>query len=200
MRKYEFLAELEKRLSSLSGEDKEERLTFYGEMVDDRMEDGLSEEEAVAAVGTVDEIAKQIVSEAPLTKPATEPIKTKRKMKAWEIVLLAVGSPVWLSLLIAVLAVVLSLYISLWAVVISLWAVFVSLIACGIAGMVAGVGFICAGKVSSGIAMIASSLVCAGLAIFLFYSCHWATKGTALLAKLFFMRIKHLIIRKGKTE
>ena len=45
MRKYEFLAELEKRLSSLSGEDKEERLTFYGEMVDDRMEDGLSEED-----------------------------------------------------------------------------------------------------------------------------------------------------------
>ena len=199
MRKYEFLAQLEKKLSGLPGEDRAERLTFYGEMVDDRMEDGLSEEEAVAAVGTVDEIAKQIICETPLAKLAKERIKTKRKMKVWEIVLLAAGSPIWLSLLIAALAVVLSLYIALWAVVISLWAVFVSLIACAIAGAVAGAGFVCTGKVSSGIALIGCALVFAGLAIFLFYGCHLATKGTVLLAKLFFVWVKHLFIRKEDT-
>ena len=35
--------------------DLEERLTFYSEMIDDRMEDGMSEAEAVAAIGEVEE-------------------------------------------------------------------------------------------------------------------------------------------------
>ena len=56
MNKQEFLAGLQKGLSGLPQEDVEERLTFYGEMLDDRMEEGLSEEEAVAAAGSVEEI------------------------------------------------------------------------------------------------------------------------------------------------
>lgn len=59
MNKQEFLAELQKGLSGLPQEDRDERLTFYGEMLDDRMEEGLSEEEAVAAVGSVEEIVRQ---------------------------------------------------------------------------------------------------------------------------------------------
>ena len=196
MGKNEFLTRLEQQLSGLPGKDKDERLSFYAEMIDDRMEDGLSEEEAVAAIGTVNEIARQIISETPLTTLAKERIKGKRRMKAWEILLLAVGSPVWLSLLIAALAVVLSLYVSLWAAVISLWAVFVSLAACGIACVVAGAGFVCVGKVPSGIAVMGGALVCAGLAIFLFYGCRWATKGTVLLARLLVLWIKGFFIRK----
>ena len=45
MRKQEFLAQLRKALSGLPQDEIEERLTFYGEMIDDRMEEGLSEEE-----------------------------------------------------------------------------------------------------------------------------------------------------------
>ena len=52
MNKQEFLSRLRKQLKGL--EDKEERITFYSEMIDDRMEEGLSEEEAVAAVGSLD--------------------------------------------------------------------------------------------------------------------------------------------------
>lgn len=47
MNKQEFLVKLRKGLSGLPKEDIEERLTFYSEMIDDRMEEGLSEEEAV---------------------------------------------------------------------------------------------------------------------------------------------------------
>ena len=49
MGKQEFLAQLRKGLQGLPQEDIEERLTFYSEMIDDRMEEGLSEEEAVSA-------------------------------------------------------------------------------------------------------------------------------------------------------
>ena len=47
MNKQEFLAQLRKGLSGLPKEDIDERLTFYSEMIDDRMEDGIPEETAV---------------------------------------------------------------------------------------------------------------------------------------------------------
>ena len=48
MNKQEFLDELRKGLCGLPSEDIEERINFYSEMIDDRMEEGLTEEESVA--------------------------------------------------------------------------------------------------------------------------------------------------------
>ena len=56
MNKTEFLERLGERLSGLPQEDIDERLGFYGEMIDDRMEENLSEEEAVAQIGSMDDI------------------------------------------------------------------------------------------------------------------------------------------------
>ena len=86
--------------------------------MDDRMEDGIPEETAVCEIGTVDELVSQIIADIPLGKLVKEKITPKKKLKAWEIVLLVLGSPIWLSLLIAALAVILSLYVVLWSVII----------------------------------------------------------------------------------
>ena len=51
MNKTEFLVRLQQGLTGLPQEDIDERLNFYNEMISDRMEDGLGEEEAVACVG-----------------------------------------------------------------------------------------------------------------------------------------------------
>ena len=56
MNKQEFLDRLRKGLSGLPQAEREERLLFYSEMIDDRMEEGLTEEEAVAALGSLEEI------------------------------------------------------------------------------------------------------------------------------------------------
>ena len=196
MNKAEFLLALHKRLSALPGEEAEERLAFYSEMIDDRMEEGLSEAAAVAAVGSVDEIAAQIIAEIPITKIAKEKIKPKRRLKTGEILLLVLGSPVWFSLALAVAAVILSLYVALWSVVISLWAVFASLIGCGIGGIAGGIVLLCFGSVPTGIALIGAGVVCAGLSIFLFYGCKAATKGTLLLTKKLAAWSKRGFIRK----
>ena len=196
MSKQEFLAQLRKGLSGLPQNDVEERVTFYSEMVDDRIEEGITEEEAVAAVGTVDEIVKQVVAETPLAKIAKERIKPKRRLRAGEIVLLVLGSPIWLSLVIAAFAVILSLYASLWSVVISLWAVFSSLIGCAFSGVIAGIIFACSNNVLSAIAMHAAGIICAGLSIFMFYGCKAATKGTLILAKKFVACIKNCFHKK----
>ena len=199
MSKQEFLTQLRKGLSGLPQGDIEERLAFYSEMIDDQMEEGLSEEEAVSAVGAVDEIVKQAVAETPLAKIAKERIKSKRRISAGEIVLLVLGSPIWLSLVIAAFAVILSLYISLWAVIVSLWAVFVSLAAGFIGGVLSCIIFAIGGNVASGIAMLAAGIVCAGLSILMFYGCKVVTKGILLLTKKMAIWIKNCFIKKGKA-
>lgn len=201
MNKSEFLAELRSRLVGLPQNEIEERISFYSEMIDDRVEEGATEEDAVAGIGSIDEIVAQILEDVPLWNIVKEKIKKKnkkkrRKLKAWEIVLLSVGSPVWVPLLIAAFAVILSLYLSLWALVISLWAVFVSLAACGLAGIVAGVSYAILVKPIDGILLVAAGFVCAGLAIFAFIGCKAATKGTVRLTKKIVLGIKNLFVGK----
>ena len=200
MSKHEFLAQLEKGLYGLPQADIDERLGFYSEMIDDRMEEGLPEEEAVAAVGSVDEIFAQVVADIPFSKIAKEKLKPKRRLTAWEIVLLALGSPIWLSLGIAAFAVILSLYISLWAVVISLWAVFGSLVGCALGGIVAAIVFACSGNLLTGIAMLGAGILLSGLSIFMFFGCKAATKGTVLLAKKMALGIKNCFIKKEAAQ
>lgn len=184
MTKLQFLFALRDRLAGLPQNDIEERLRFYSEMIEDRMEEGLSEEDAVAAVGSVDQIAAQSSADIPAPKQVT----AKRRFKAWEIVLLVLGAPIWLSLLIAVGAVALSLYVSVWAVVISLWAVFASVAACAFGGVVGG-GILMIGKYpAQGFALIGAGIVCAGLSILFFFGCKYITKGLVFLTKGIFKR------------
>ena len=72
MTKTEFLLRLREMLSELPQEDAAERLVFYGEMIDDRMEDGLTEDEAVSGIGLPEEIAQQILAETPVRRTERE--------------------------------------------------------------------------------------------------------------------------------
>ena len=82
MTKQEFLDRLHRSLAGLPLEDAEERLAFYDEMIDDRMEEGLAEEEAVSSFGAQEEIADQILSEIPLSRLVRERVKPKRALRA----------------------------------------------------------------------------------------------------------------------
>ncbi len=195
MLKMKFLAALHDKLSALPKAEIEERVLFYSEMIDERMEEGLTEEEAVAAIGSVDEIVAQITAELPPQKKI-ERAKPKKR-KAWEIVLLVLGSPLWLSLLLAAFAVVFSLYISLCAILISLWAVFGSFVGCGFGLLVGGIVLAFFGRTIPGAALIGSGLVCAGLSILLFFGCRALTKLSIRLVKWIFMPKRNAKKEKG---
>lgn len=191
MYKEEFLSRLQAGLAGLPREDVEERVTFYGEMIDDRMEEGLSQEDAVAQVGPVEDVIDQIRAEF------SQPQKEKRKLGWAEIVLLVLSAPVWLTLLLSLFAVVLSVYASVWAVVISLWAVDASLAGCSFGGVAAAVSFAIAGKWPGAVAVLGGGLVCAGLAVFLFFGCTAAVRGMVWLTKKGW---KLLITGRGKRH
>jgi len=200
MSKQEFLSGLRAKLSGLPQADIEDRLAFYGEMIDDRMEDGLSEEEAVSAIGTEDEIFAQIMADIPLSKLVKEKIKAKRKPSATTIVLLILGAPIWLSLIISALSVVFSLFVLLWSVIISLWAVFFSLAVSGVAVTAGGIGALAFGNGIIGLAATGAGIVCAGLSLLTLLGSNAATKGAFKLTKKIALEIKKCFIGKEKLQ
>lgn len=138
MKKQEFLDRLCMRLDGLPCEDVKRTVEYYSEMIDDRMEEGFPEEAAVKQMGSIEDIVAQTLAEIPLARLVKERIKPKRQFGAWTVLLLVLGSPIWLSLLAAAFAVLISLYAAIWSVAVSFWAAFVSLVASGFAGIVAG--------------------------------------------------------------
>ena len=219
MTKQEFLAQLQSGLLCLTEPDAQERLNFYSEMIDDRMEEGLSEDQAVAQVGDIQVIVANILAEIPQNAPvhadaeagkqiitrvekpthhqAPQKKETKKRMETWQILLLILGFPLWFPLLAAAFSVVISLIAVLWSLVGTLWgALFGTLAGVGLGVTLFGLSFIIAGKWVMGIALFGGGLACIGLAVFAFYGCIYTTKGAAWLTKVTFVGIAKLF--KGR--
>ena len=76
MSKAEFLTKLRESLNGLAPADINTSMEFYSEIIDDRMEEGLSEEDAVACLGSIDVIRYKVLEAVPITKIVKEKIKT----------------------------------------------------------------------------------------------------------------------------
>ena len=200
MTKTEFLSALRTGLAGLPEKDIEERVSFYAEMIDDRTEEGLTEEEAVNAVGPVGKVISQIAEETPLSKLVKEKIKPKRRLTGLEIALLILGAPLWIPLLIAAFSVLFATFAAFWSVIIALWAVFVSLAACGLAGIAAGIWFAVGGKGLPGLALIGAGLFTLGLSVFAFFGCKALTKGIFQLTKKVLSGIKKAFLKKEASR
>lgn len=200
MNKQDFLEKLREGLSGLPESDLEERLNFYGEMIDDRVEEGFSEDEAVKDVGSVDEITSQILSETPLSKLVKEKIKQRRRLSAWEIVLLVLGAPIWLSLMIALFSIVISIYAAIWSVVVALWSVEVAVIGCALGGILSAGVFAYQGNGIICVAVLGAGIICAGLSILVFFGCRAVTKGILILTKKIVLLIKNCFVKRGNRD
>jgi len=200
MSKQEFLIRLREGLSGLPQDDVAERLAFYAEMIDDRVEDGVTEKAAVGEIGPVDEIVAQIIGETPIAALVRERVRAGRHLQAWELVLLVLGSPLWLSLLAAACVVLISACLVLWAVVLSLWAADGALIASTLYGMAAGILHMLRGDGLPGLAVIGASLALAGLSIFLFFGCRAAAGGAMDLTRKIAQGTKSLFLRKESAR
>ena len=64
MTKSEFILSLSEALAHLPGQERSRVLEYYEEMIDDRIESGMTEEDAVAALGSIEEILKEAAPEA----------------------------------------------------------------------------------------------------------------------------------------
>lgn len=196
MDKKEFLAKLQRCLRGLPERDILQWLDYYGEMLDERMEEGMRETDAVAAMGEPQEIANKILEEIPMLKLVKERVKPKRALRAWEIVLLILGSPIWLSLLIATLAVVVSLYAVLWSVWIAFCASAVAIFGGAVGGVVLAVVSFLQANGSVGVVYIGGATVLLGLSVLFFYACGYLWKGIWIVSKKTWLFIKSCFVKK----
>ena len=119
-------------------------------------------------------------------------------LAVWEKVLLILGSPLWGSLLIAAVAVFVSLYASLWAVIASLWACVGTFAVSGAVGFVSGAMTVVQGHALPGFATLGAATALAGLAILSFFGMLFLTKQGLRLTKALLFRIKTRFIGKGE--
>ena len=171
MTKKEFLSALSRGLSKLPRKEREERVNFYAEMIDDRIEEGMPEPDAVASVGTVEGTVSQILAERPAV--AEESPQKSGGGRVSVILLLLLGFPIWFPILLTFFITVASLLFSLF---VTLWAVEISFAA----GAVGGVGtffvLLATGQAAMAFFTLGGALVSGGLAILLLFGAIAATK------------------------
>ena len=112
----------------------EQGVPFVGKaglLLDDMLEEGMTEAEATAKLGSPSQIAQSILQEVPLGKLVSTRMKPKSGWTPLAIVLAVVGSPVWVPLLLLAAALVLSLFVSIWALGVAAVAVVVGLAVAG---------------------------------------------------------------------
>lgn len=202
MNKTEFINELTIRISSLPQNEIEKTTAYYREIIDDRMEDGMSEEEAVAALGDMDAMVGNVMydmSLPTLMKARVSESKKKASNKGLWITLVILGFPVWFPLLISFFAVIFSIYITIWALIISLYAVVLSFGIAGIAGIAGGFVIIFVKSLPVGLVIIGSAIFCCGLTILLLKPMLLMTKGLVKFTYYIARKIKSVFITKREV-
>lgn len=195
MNKAQFLDALRRGLSQLPPEEIDKQLAYYSELIDDMVEDGMTEYEAVEHLGSVQEIYENILLDMPLPLLVKSKSKPKGGWSALAIILVVLGFPVWFSILAALFAVVLAVYVSIWAVGIS---VFAAVLAIAVAAVVLAVFFfiLLLKNIPAAILALGVGFVLAAIALLLgigaFYLCKGIVKATAAMGR----GIKRLFIRK----
>ena len=198
MNKNEFISSLATRLSFLPQNEINKSLEFYSEMIDDRIEDGMSEEEAVAALGSIDELAENAMLDTSLPVLVKAKMKSnskKRTLRGWQIVLIVIGFPFWLPILIAIVAMLFAVYATVWSVIISMFAVVIGLIAGGLLGIGSSIVSMPLGFLH-GLFSLGAFIACVGIGMLLFFPVKSLSKILIKLTVSFGRAIKRLFINK----
>ena len=196
MTKLEFLAGLDQKLSVLNDQDLTRSIEYYSEIIDDRMEDGMTEEEAVASLGNADDIAAQIISEIPLKQLIKEKFKKRRKRNVWEILLASFGFLIiGLPVLVSLFSVAIGIYASLWAIVISLFSVPIALVGGSVWGIINCVYLFFAPNIAGAFFFLGASLVALGLVVPFYYAAKYFAIFTILITKGIILLIKKAFIK-----
>lgn len=193
MTKQEFLTELRNNLNGLPKEEIEDRINFYEEMINDRMDEGKTEEQAVADIGTTDEAVRTIASQTKMSTLVKEKMIPKRRITGFEVCMLILGFPLWFPLLITIIALLGVGYILLWTLAIVSYSVEFAFLAGFGSGTVGSIMSVIEGNIN--LMTIGSTILClAGACLFVF-ACISATKVNVKITKSILTGIKQKIIR-----
>lgn len=199
MNKQEYLGKLREALACLPDDEIDESVAFYAEMIDDRMADGMAEDEAVAQLDDPKAAARAIIADLPPVPRAAARTKRKSRVLYWTLIIL--GSPLWLTLLLAGATVVLAGVIVIWSLIFALWALAAGLLAGGPAGIVVCLLGLAAGQPAYAASELGGGLICLGLGLFCLHGAMAASKALLEVSRQWVGRARALFVkRKSEME
>ena len=173
MNKQMFLDGLRVALAELPIAEREKTLAYYEEMINDRIEDGMSEADAVASLEPVEVLAARILHEMPVMQKAMRKAKNSGISTALLVVLLIIFFPVWLPLVAAAFGIIVAVLAVMFALIVALIALVLGL---GIGGLVMLISALFSGGLFSGglfggsvLLAVGAGLVGTGIAVLLIY-------------------------------
>ncbi|MGC2872489.1 DUF1700 domain-containing protein [Ihubacter sp. rT4E-8] len=196
MTKETFLHQLRIRLTPLPESEIKKRLDYYSELIDDMLEDGISEAEAIASFGSVDQIAQSILYQTSSFNLKTEKSNKKSGWTVTAIILAVIGSPLWLPLLLAFGIVALSMIIVVFALIICILAVVFSLGIVGVLLVIRAFSLLITEGVCYAMLTIGSGLLLTGCCLLAFLGAKAAVPWLVQLCSQLFNKSKNLFHRK----
>ncbi len=198
MRKDEFLQQLANYLQALPYSEQQSTIDFYSEQIADRIDDGMSEEEAVASLEHPRDIADNLLSlrdEQNLEFYVAEENPTpKTGSIALLIIVLVLTCWIWIPILLFVFSCIVGIYLSLLAIILGALAISLALVIGGVAALVIAAPLFMSSPLAA-ISHIGLALGLFGLAIFAFLISYflakftvWATKGIVISIAHYFER------------
>lgn len=107
-------------------------LEYYAEAIDDRIEQGFSERQALEEIGSPAQACDAVAETVPVAKRVVAAATATRERKALIGVLLLVSAVFWVPLAFGLLGAAAGVYATIWAAVLVVWTGIGSLLACGL--------------------------------------------------------------------
>ena len=126
MNKEQFIRAFRKKLRGMPREEIAKTVSYYEEIIADKIEGGMSEQEAVASLGNLDELARSARGAEPET--AEKSPRMHEAPAPWIIILLVLGSPIWIGIGAGLFGVVIGFWATLFSLIVTLFSVMIGLL------------------------------------------------------------------------
>ena len=190
MTKVDFLSKLRTSLERENIKNIETYVTYYSEIIEDYLEDGFSEKEAITKMGSIDEIVETILDESGQVN------ENLRKKNPFVLFLLIIGAPLWGSILLSILLFLFSGLIIVWCGPFILGCL-------SFAGFVTGAVSLMGLTFNTGVYYIVTQLgvgiFALGLGLFLLISTMYVAKHVSFLSKKFIEILSNLFSWRGRV-
>lgn len=193
-----FLEALRRELASLPAAEVEKSVAFIEEMIDDRMEDGASEAEAVAALGDPVEAARAIVAELPPIPKAIAKSKTNSSTANW--ILAVVLSPVWIPLALLAASTVLAIYLVIWGLALAVWILAIGFLCTGPMGIAVAAYCLFVGLPETALWQLGAGVFCFGLGVYCLFGAKKASVWFIEVSRRYAAKVKSLFVKAPQPE
>ncbi len=191
MNKTEFLNKLFYYLKKMDSAEKNKFIVYYEEMINDYIENGLTEEDAIHKIGTPEKIADDLLNNYNSIKFEFP----SGGSKILNMIFIVIGFPLWGSFLLAFLLLVFSAYVVIWCVPFVAGAGCVGFLASSIVGVI-GTPFVLAKNLPLGLIQLGTSIASIGISFLLGALAVLLTKKFIVISRNFTVKLVSLFKKK----